>query len=81
MIYARSRNDIGPNNEGGMLCQAELYTTTTPNVLPSTGENIVGMNEKDTFAAGSVLICTTSKNVYILGEDEGTFELWRTQNG
>lgn len=77
IIYARPRNAVGPNKVGGSLCQATLFAENEPSELPTTGKDIVGMSEKDTFAAGSILICIDTKNVYLVGADEGPFILWK----
>lgn len=56
--------------------RAELWTTATPDELPESGAGIAGLGENDSFAAGSKLICTTSKEVYFVGEHGDDFELW-----
>lgn len=59
---------IRPNGTKAQKCV--LLSGTTPASLSLTGADVVGMNEDDVIAAGSVLI-TPSAN-YIAFED-GTF--------
>lgn len=76
-IYARSKNIVGYTEDGYTLCQAVLWTENTPDNLPISGAEIIGMSDKDVFAAGSCLICTVDKKIYLMGKDKGTFALWK----
>lgn len=59
---------------------ATIISNSVPTELPTTGEGIVGMSEKQIFAPMSMLIVPDAGNVYMADED-GVFREWGGGNG
>lgn len=74
-IYARNVRRLYRNGNDGFVILCELYTTTEPNTLPVNGTGIDGIDARDTFAAGTSLVATTAKKAWLVGSDEGVFDL------
>lgn len=62
------------NNSGGAKYRATIVHPTTPSSLTLTGEDVDGMEDSDTIAAGSVLITPSANYMAFV---DGTF----TQKG
>lgn len=51
-----------------------IQADTKPDTLPTTGENVTGLPDEFTVAAGSVLRVLDTKTNYIMGEDGTWYE-------
>lgn len=60
----------GQNSEGKEVIEAFIVSDSTPAALPTTGENVEGMNANQVFAPFSVLyvLADVTEKVYIANE-------------
>ena len=61
---------VGEKN-GKQVVQAVILSDSAPSVLPTTGENVIGMNQNQVFAPFSLLYVTgeADSKVYITNEN------------
>ncbi len=61
---------VGEKN-GKQVVQAVILSDSAPGVLPTTGENVIGMNQNQVFAPFSLLYVTgeADSKVYITNEN------------
>ena len=69
-MRAVSVESRGTRADGMEIVQAMLVSDTTPDTLPTTGADVVGMNEHQIFAPLSMLyiIADTDPKIYITNE-------------
>ena len=66
-MVAVSATVKGRKSDGSRIVDAFILADSAPNTLPTTGENIDGLEDTDTFAPFSVLFALPS-SVYIANE-------------
>lgn len=61
----------GMRADGKTECEVLIVSNDTPNPLPTTGENVIGMSADQAFAPFSVLyvVADVATKVYIADED------------
>lgn len=57
---------------GEMHVVADIYSSTTPATMPTTGENVEGLENEAVLDPGTTLYIINSATVYMMNE-EGTF--------
>ncbi len=70
-----SKDTIGVRSDGKELVRALIQADTTPDPLPTTGENVAGMSANEVFAGLSVLYVTDPAALHqlYLADESGEF--------
>ena len=73
-MYAVDVKTIHESPEGIRTVRAFIVSSDTPDALPTTGENVIGLSRTDRFAPLSILyvIADVENKVYVANET-GTF--------
>ncbi len=73
-MRAVSIESKGKTGDGKEIVEAFVIANTTPDPLPTTGENVTGMTEDQIFAPFSVLYVTgTADTKVYIADENGEF--------
>lgn len=73
-MKAVSVEHVGATSDGKQIVQAIILSDTTPAPLPTTGENVDGMNADQVFAPFSLLyVVGDVENKVYVADESGNF--------